>query len=127
MVARILLAVLVCMAAGRAAGQQALVIEDFEAYRAGGLPISWSMPDRRSNRLLPLPPDHAQPGDYVKVVREDSGQVLQVYTVGASVQIALPTQSDQVNWDLTTHPRLSWRWKAVALPEGARGKLFQAQ
>ena len=101
-------------------GQTPIVFEDFEAYQEGGLPLAWRVPNRESASLLPIPLDHARPNDFVKVVRDETGQVLQVYTLDETVQIALPADGELLNWDLEEHPRLSWRWKAITLPAGAR-------
>lgn len=115
-----ILAILLCLAPGSAIAQQAVVFEDFEAYDVGGLPVTWYISRGGSSELVPIPKDHARPGDFVKIVADGSGQVLKVYTLGESVQIVLPTDSDRLNWDLARYPRLSWQWKAVKLPQMAR-------
>ncbi len=99
--------------------QQSLVIEDFEGYEINGLPSSWRIPDNRLRMMRVLPPDHAKPNDYMKVVMEEGGKVLRAYTQGESVQIALP-KGDGLEWDVENFPRLRWRWRADQLPEGAK-------
>lgn len=102
-----------------ASAQKSLVIEDFEGYEIGGLPSLWRIPDKRSRMMRVLPPDHAKPNDYVRVVMGEGGKVLRAYTRGESVQIALP-KGDGLEWDVDRFPRLRWRWRADQLPEGAR-------
>ncbi|MCY4159076.1 MAG: DUF3047 domain-containing protein [Bacteroidetes bacterium] len=97
---------------------QAFVVEDFEGYEVDGLPYFWKVPDRSSRSLRPLPPDHAKPNDFVRVVMEETGKVLRAYTQGESVQVALQ-QGNGLEWDLSYAPRLRWRWRADKLPEGA--------
>ena len=104
--------------AADAAAQSARVVEDFEGYALGAIPNRWRMPDQRKRRMVPIPPDHATPTDYVEVFPDSSGQVLRVYTHSESVQIGIP-HTEGLQWDLTLYPRLSWRWKADQLPEGA--------
>ena len=113
------LLILLCLVTGRVDAQQAVVIEDFEGYMDSGLPTAWFISSRGSSRLMPIPQDHARPGDFVKVIQDGSGQVLQMYTAGESVQIVLPATSEQLAWDLAVHPKLSWQWKAIKLPQQA--------
>ena len=111
--------VLLSLVQGNAFAQQAVVFEDFEEYAVGGLPTAWFISSRGSTVLTPIPPDHARPGDFVRVIRHGNGQVLQMYTRGESVQIVLPADGEGLAWDLSAHPRLSWQWKALRLPEEA--------
>ena len=99
--------------------QSLLVIEDFEQYEANSLPELWKIPDIRSRSMRPLPPDHGQPNDFVRVVEEDGGKILKAYTQGESAQIALPRGAGLI-WDLSSFPRLRWSWRANQLPEGAQ-------
>ncbi len=99
--------------------QKSLVIEDFESYEIGGLPSLWRIPDKGTRMMRVLPPDHAKPNDYVKVVMGEGGKVLRAYTQGESVQIALP-KGDGLEWDVDRFPRLRWRWRADQLPKGAK-------
>lgn len=99
--------------------QKSLVIEDFEGYEIDGLPSSWKIPDKRTRMMRVLPPDHAKPNDYVKIVMGEEGKFLQAYTQGESVQIALP-KGDGLEWNVDNFPRLRWRWRADQLPEGAK-------
>ena len=121
MLPRSLLALIAIFAGSHtgATAQSPVVLEDFERYVTGSVPDRWRMPDQRLRRMVPIPPDHAQPNDYVRVTSHGDGKVLRAYTRDASVQIGLPW-TDGLDWDLGTHPRLSWRWKADQLPDGAR-------
>jgi len=98
--------------------QQVQVIEDFEIYNQNQPPFRWKIPDRASRSMLPILSDHASPDEYMRVVREGSGNVLRAYTQNEAVTLALP-QGDGLDWDLEIYPQLSWRWRADILPDGA--------
>ena len=99
--------------------QESVVIEDFERYSPGVPPMAWRIADRNLGRMTPIPSDHSKPNDFAVVFRDGNDQVLRAYTQDTSVQIALP-QGVGMTWDLSIHPRLRWRWKAIKLPLGAR-------
>ncbi len=99
--------------------QQTQVIEDFEMYHDNDTPLRWKIPDRASRSMLPIPSDHNRPNEYMRVVTQGHGKVLRTYTQDEAVLLALP-QGDGLDWDLQTYPRLTWRWRADVLPDGAR-------
>lgn len=96
-----------------------IVLEDFESYDPGFAPNKWKRPHKKSRSILDLPERLERDQDYVEVYKEEQNNVLKVYAKDDSEQILLLNDS-AYKWDLGTHPNLSWKWKAVQLPEGAR-------
>ena len=108
-----------CTASSVTLAQEHVLIDDFERYVVGTAPAAWRVPNRNLRRMTPIPDDHARPNDFAVVVRDGNNKVLRAYTKNETVQIALQ-QGVGLAWDLSTHPRLRWSWKALKLPSGAR-------
>lgn len=51
--------------------------------------------------------------------RDSSGTFLRGRTQGEAMWISRPN-GHGYHWNLESHPRLSWRWRAHSLPQGAR-------
>ncbi len=98
--------------------QDNVVIDDFESYEDGGLPVKWKY--LMSRKLHPLEPVHMRPKERFYVVKEGGESVLRVYTEGEAVHLTMANEPDGFSWDLKTHPFLQWRWRAHELPRGAR-------
>lgn len=98
------------------AGQQ-LVVDDFSGYAAGQVPYRWHARDGR--RTFRINASFIRQSEYYKVVREGKKQVLEGYTRGTSHSIIMPN-GIEMDWSIQNQKRLSWRWRALALPEGAR-------
>ena len=96
-----------------------IVIEDFEEYAEGDAPSRWKRPQIRERRVLVLPEKMERDDDYVEVVTDSSGKVGRVYVNDNTEQIAR-MNDDTLDWRLSDYPVLSWRWKVLQLPEGAR-------
>ena len=103
-------------ARAQAAGR--IVIDDFEGYVTGVQPHRWKRPHKKSRSVIDIQPALERDDDYFEIV-QDGSKAARAYTRDESVQI-VRLNGDGYQWDLATHPRLAWRWKAVALPEGAR-------
>ncbi len=101
-----------------AAAQEEVVIDNFEEYRAGEAPHSWSTPNSRNRELEPLQRKPERDNDYFEIVKSGGETYLRAYTNDETVQIAR-RNGDGFQWDLGTHPVLQWRWRAVQLPHGA--------
>lgn len=103
-----------------------ILIDDFEAYEDGGLPIyeegglpvGWKY--WHDKKMVWLEDQHMRPKEKFTVVEEDGNKVLRVYTDGEAVHLSMGNEPDGFDWDLKTHPRLRWDWRAHRLPEGAR-------
>jgi hypothetical protein len=93
------------------------VVDDFESERVGEPPSKWMFLDFKKQEFLPL---SGRNNDQEKlyVGQEGSNQFLRIYTHDASQRITVPAA--EIDWDLTTYPRLSWKWRANRLPAGAR-------
>ncbi len=96
-----------------------IVVEDFERYELGVPPYGWKRPHKRSRSLLELPRVLERDDDYFEIVRVDGGKRVRAYTKDETVQV-VRLNGDGYRWNLRTHPRLAWEWRAVRLPAGAR-------
>ncbi len=101
----------------RAPSQESTVVEDFESYGAGGIPTDWKILDE--GRLRPLTPTDMSPNEYFRITVEDDNQFVRAYTKGEAIQMTLPN-GEGYRWNLESDPCLSWDWRALKLPEGAR-------
>ena len=94
-----------------------ILVDDFEAYEHEGLPTRWKYLD--SNRAVVFVKDeHMRPNERFYVVEEDGNKFVRAYADGEAIRIIMPTQ-ETFHWNLDTHPRLRWQWRALRLPEGA--------
>lgn len=101
------------------AANQRIVVDDFEEYAVGVPPYQWKRPHKRSRSLLDLPHVLERDNDYFEIVQEEGSKRARAYTKDESVQI-VRLNGDGYRWDLHTHPRLAWSWRAKQLPAGAR-------
>jgi hypothetical protein len=95
-----------------------LMIDDFEAYADHGLPTRWKYIEDRN--LVWVKPHHMRPDEEFFVVEEQGNKFLRAYTNGEAVHLTMANEAEGFNWDLRTHPILSWEWRANRLPKGAR-------
>ena len=96
-----------------------IIIEDFESYNEGNTPERWKIAHKKSRSIIDLPERPEKDRDYVEVLTEGRNKVLKIYAADESEQIVLLNGS-AYEWDVHTHPTLSWKWKAIRLPAGAR-------
>lgn len=93
-----------------------LNIDDFESYEPGTFPHEWVFVERdKSTRTYE---ETRESGETVEVQASQSNQYLIVKTENEALRY---TQRNgyEFDWDIETHPRIAWRWRAVKLPEGA--------
>ncbi len=102
---------------GTALPPGAALIDDFESYEDGGLPTRWKYLHNR--KLMPLEPRFMRPKERFFVVDDGGNKVLRVYTEGEAVHLSMANEPDGFDWDVRTHPRIRWDWRALRLPEGA--------
>ena len=96
-------------------------VERFEVYKPGGLPERWKFFTSK-NEVRPLD-DFMTDEERVWIVRERGNQFLRAMTDGEALRISLANQPDfDLDWSLSEHPELAWRWRAHHLPEGASEK-----
>lgn len=95
-----------------------VIIDDFENYSDRSLPTRWKYLENK--RLVWVQPRHMRPNEEFFVVEERGNKFLRAYTKGEAVHMTMANDVDGFNWDLRTHPILSWEWRAHSLPLGAR-------
>lgn len=96
-----------------------VLVEDFESYEEGVVPSRWKFFTRRDQEFLPLT-DMMSENERFYVVREGGRKFLRAYTRAEAQRISLGNGVHDLDWRLSKHPRLSWEWRALKLPEGAR-------
>lgn len=97
---------------------QVILLDDFESYDDGALPLKWKY--LHDKKLVWLAPEHMRPNERFTVVEEDGNKALRVHVLGEAVHLTMANEEDGFDWDLTSHPRLAWDWRAISLPENAR-------
>ncbi len=97
-----------------------IVVDDFEDGRPGAYPKRWKYLERSNQK--PKSFDLVM-NDREKffIVQEEGNKVLRAYTEGESQRISLVNGEAgyDFDWDLRSHPRLRWEWRAHKLPVGA--------
>ncbi len=94
------------------------VIEDFENNGVGKNPTGWKYIHERKE-LRDVAPEPLKDNDYFEIRQEQGNKFVRVYTKGETTSL-IRLNGEGYNWNLQEHPRLSWRWRALRLPEGAR-------
>lgn len=97
--------------------KKSIVVEDFDQYKVGGIPTEWKR--FKGKGLAPLTPDYMLKDEYFVVKQEDGRKFVRVFTDKAVIRIVRPN-GEGFNWNLRTHPRLRWDWRALKLPANAR-------
>lgn len=94
-----------------------VLLDDFEAYDPGGVPTRWQVLLDRG--LVDVIPEHNSEHERFSIESERGNQFVRATVTNQSHRILLPN-GDRYDWDLNNHPTLSWSWRAVQLPPGAR-------
>ena len=94
-----------------------LLIDDFEEYQDGELPLRWRYLEQ--DGLVQVESHHMRPDEEFFVVEEEGNKFLRAFTKGEAVHLSMANGED-FDWNLDSHPYLSWDWRANKLPEGAR-------
>lgn len=95
------------------------VVDDFERYEVNSIPNRWLRVESR-NEVRPAE-DAIESGERFEILEEDDNQFVRLYTNGEYIRFSL-RNGKEFDWNLDTHPRLQWRWRALALPAGASEK-----
>ena len=98
-------------------GGAKIMIDDFESYPVGGLPTEWQFLSGRD--LVPVSPAVMNERELFEIEEEDGNKFTRATTKDQAHRI-IRANGNGFKWNLETHPRLRWRWRAVNLPEGAR-------
>lgn len=98
-----------------------IVVDNFESYRDGAFPDKWVFVDEDKSVLSPE--EAFEDGEEFYVVQEGDNQFVRAETRDEA-QRWTQRNSVDFDWNLDTHPRIQWRWRAHRLPRGAseRGK-----
>ncbi len=94
-----------------------IMIDDFESYSDGALPVGWKA--QLNGRLVPLTHEFVNDSEWFYVQRESGNGFARAFADGEAVHVN-KRNGDGFDWDVRTHPYLSWQWRANELPEGAR-------
>jgi hypothetical protein len=100
------------------ASSNRILVEDFMSDRPGDVPRRWKILDGR--QLVPVVPAQWNERRSFRVVRENNRQFVRAQTQNGVARIIMPNDGDALVWNFEDHPKISWEWRAVQLPEGAR-------
>jgi hypothetical protein len=104
-------------ASGSAASAQRILIDDFETYRPGELPVKWHA--QLNGELVPLTRSFVNEREWFEVRAERGNHFVRAYARGEAAHVNMANGKD-FDWNTRTHPILAWDWRAVELPRGAR-------
>jgi hypothetical protein len=99
--------------------QTTRVVADFEEYEEGAVPDGWVRVVSK-NDIRPAK-DAIEPGERFEVLKEKDNKFVRLYTDGEYLRFT-KRNGKEFEWNLNTHPRLQWRWRALTLPQGASEK-----
>ena len=95
-----------------------IVIDDFESYSPGGLPVNWKY--LHKGEVLPVAPEHMRERERFFVVDDSGNKSLRAYSEGEAVHLVMNNEEDGFDWNMRDYPVLAWDWRAHNLPAGAR-------
>lgn len=101
------------------AERSAILVDDFEAYEEGSFPEEWVFVT--SDKKIRTHEEVRDPGEEVVVVEEEGNRFVRLITEGEALRYTKRNGED-FDWNLQTHPRIKWRWRAHRLPGGASEK-----
>ncbi|MBO6573853.1 MAG: DUF3047 domain-containing protein [Rhodothermales bacterium] len=96
-----------------------LVVADFEQFEAGGLPIGWLTYENKRD-VRPVTGELQTDEERFVVASERGNRFIRALVYGKAHRIILPNDGEKLDWDVDSHPLLSWDWRALKLPVGAR-------
>jgi hypothetical protein len=99
-----------------AEGVGSIVVDDFDGKPSGEPPEGWVFV--KSNKRVLSYEEAREPGEKMIVKKEDGNRFVRLHTENEALRFSKRNDVD-FDWSLKTHPRLSWRWRALELPEGA--------
>jgi len=99
-------------------GPEVIVVEDFESYEAEGVPDEW-MTTKGSHEPIPVTPETMDDRERYIIKSEDSNKFVRAI-VNDQAHRLIKLNDDGLDWDVTVRPILSWEWRAIELPKGAR-------
>jgi len=95
----------------------AVLVDDFEAYEADGLPLRWQFLQGRE--MVPVSPDVMTEQEQFFIMQEQGNKFLRARVTDQAHRLML-VNGERIDWNLHDLPILQWDWRAVQLPVGAR-------
>ncbi|PEN12315.1 hypothetical protein CRI94_14930 [Longibacter salinarum] len=103
-------------AAEQQAAPSPIIVDDFESYKPGSFPEQWVFVKR--DKSVISYDQASDPGETVEVKKQSGNRYLRVSTKGEALRYT-QRNGKEFDWNLKTHSRIAWRWRAVKLPDGA--------
>jgi len=100
-------------------GASNIVVDTFDEQEVGEPPNGWVFV-KSKNKVIPY--EEARESGETMVVKEENGDhFVRLETKNEAFRYTKRNGVD-FEWTLNTHPRISWQWRALHLPEGASEK-----
>lgn len=99
--------------------RSSIVVDEFEDDEPGTFPDGWVFVE--SEDEIRSYEETRDSGEIMEVREEDGNRFVRLITENAALRYTKRNGVD-FDWNLNDHPRLSWRWRAHELPEGASEK-----
>ncbi|WP_263810465.1 DUF3047 domain-containing protein [Salinibacter pepae] len=96
-----------------------MIVDNFEDDTPGTFPDGWVFV--KSDEDIQSYEESRNPGETVEVREENENRYVRLITDGEALRYTKRNGVD-FEWNLKDHPRLTWRWRAQQLPEGASEK-----
>jgi hypothetical protein len=93
-----------------------IVVDDFQTNTPGQFPNDWVFVT--SDEEILSYEEARDSGERMVVLEENGNHFLRVETKNAALRYTKRNGTD-FDWNLRSHPRLTWRWRALRLPQGA--------
>jgi hypothetical protein len=95
----------------------AVLVDNFEAYQVGGLPLRWQF--LKGHEVVPVSPEVMTEQEQFFIVQEQGNKFLRARVTDQAHRLML-VNGERIDWDLHDLPILQWDWRAIQLPVGAR-------
>lgn len=109
----------ICLTQGtNALAQMPVQVDNFQRAPINGIPPDWSVIE--NDEFVPVERRHLVQGRNVTVLSEGNNRFVRLTTENRWFRILMKNGTQRLDWNIMTHPRLQWRWRARVLPEGAQ-------
>lgn len=98
-----------------------ILVDHFESDTVGEPPNQWEYVTSEKEVLSPREVLEEGEDEQFYVAEEGGNQFVRVVTKGEALRFTV-RNGRNFDWNFQSHPRLQWRWRAHALPEGASEK-----